>query len=281
MGLGASRRLGYAYLTVTVAVWGTAYPIIDVAERYVSPVALAALRTLIGGAVLAAISRKLVANWRTLIAGFINIGAFLVLLNLSIVLSPNPSLAAVMIYAQPLFTTIATPYALHRKIKGLQYVGVTIGMLGIGALTAADLRGLNMGLLLGLLGAILWSAGTIYFEKYVAADEGVDLVGVTAFMSLASTPLVLAFWPLGMYISLTLRSLLLIIYVTVIIQAIGWLTWFYGVKSLGGVRAGAFSMITPIVAMASTALLLGKLLRPIEIAASAAVIGGATLVQLA
>ncbi|MGC9112352.1 DMT family transporter [Acidilobus sp.] len=280
MGPRASRKLGYASLAVTVAVWGTAYPIIDVAERYVSPVALAALRTLVGGAVLAAISRRLIINRRTLVAGFINIGAFLILLNLSIVLSPNPSLAAVMIYAQPLFTAIATPYVLHRKISGLQYAGVLIGMAGIGVLTAVDSRGLNMGLLLGLLGAILWSAGTMYFEKYVASDA-TDLVGATAFMSLASTPLVLAFWPLGMYIKLTLESIVMIVYITLVIQAVGWLTWFYGVRSLGGVRAGAFSMVTPVIAIASTALLLGKVLAPTEVAASAAVILGATLVQLA
>jgi drug/metabolite transporter (DMT)-like permease len=274
-----SRRLGYVSLALAILVWGTAYPIIGVAERYVSPVALAALRTLIGGAVLAAIARRLAANLKVFIAGLINIGAFLVLLNLAIALSSNPSLAAVMIYTQPLFTALATPFVMGRRVSGRQYSGVGVGMAGIALLVFADAAKLNLGILIGLLGGVLWSAGTLYYEKRVV-PEGLDLVAATAFMSLSSTPLVLAFWPLGMYLKLTPLSVALIAYIVVVIQAVGWFSWFYGVKALGGVRAGSISMLTPIVAILSTAVMFREVPTPLEAIASAAVIAGALVVQL-
>ncbi|PVU74316.1 hypothetical protein DDW07_00085, partial [Acidilobus sp. SCGC AC-742_E15] len=48
---------GYAAMTATVLIWGSAYPLIYVAERFISPAALTALRAAIGGAFLAAVYR--------------------------------------------------------------------------------------------------------------------------------------------------------------------------------------------------------------------------------
>lgn len=270
---------GYAYLAVTVLVWGTAYPIIDLAERYISPVMLALLRAIIGGAVLAAVARRLRGSRRLFVSGLINIGIFLVLLNLSVELSPNPSLAAVMMYTQPLFVALLSPYALGKRISPRQYAGVAVGDAGIAAVVMLAGGGLNAGILLGLLGGLVWALGTLYFERYVSPYES-DLVSATAFMSLASAPVIAVMLPLGTRFVVTASSLLLAVYISAVIQAVGWLTWFYGVRALGGVKAGAFSLLTPVIAIVSTSLMLHELLPIKLVVASAAVVLGALLVQL-
>jgi len=107
---------GYAAMTATVLIWGSAYPLIYVAERFISPAALTALRAAVGGAFLAAVYRRFQVGWRELIGGVINIAGMVSLLNLAVTMVPNPSIAAVLIYTQPLFTALMTPFALGRRV---------------------------------------------------------------------------------------------------------------------------------------------------------------------
>ncbi len=268
---------GYAAIAGTVLVWGSAYPVIYVAEKGISPVALAALRAAVGGAFLAAVFRRVKAGLREFIGGLINIAAMISLLNLSILMTPNPSTAAVLIYTQPLFTALMTAGLLRRRVGGLQYAGIGVGVIGIMITVVADMRPeYLLGIVIGLLGGFVWAAGTIYFEKYLA---GVDVAGVTAFMSLSSAPIILAMWPLGMYMSLSPRFVALDLYIAVVVQGVGWLLWFYSVRDLGGVRAGALSMLAPVVAIGFTALILHEALSGPQAVGAALIVIGSVIVQ--
>jgi len=269
---------GYAAMTATVLIWGSAYPLIYVAERFISPAALTALRAAVGGAFLAAVYRRLQVGWRELIGGVINIAGMVSLLNLAVTMVPNPSIAAVLIYTQPLFTALMTPFALNRRVTGLQYAGVALGVAGVVVMV---LEGLKLsyltGIAIGLAGGLVWATGTVYYERYLARG---DVPGETTFMTLSATPFVLALWPLGMRFIVTPFSVAIGLYMAVVVQGLGWLLWFIAVTELGGVRAGALSMLTPVAAVAFTLLLLHRPLTASQSLGAALAILGSGLVQV-
>jgi len=265
-------------MTATVLIWGSAYPLIYVAERFISPAALTALRAAIGGAFLAAVYRRLQAGWRELIGGVINIAGMVSLLNLAVIMVPNPSIAAVLIYTQPLFTALMTPFALGRRVTVLQYAGVAVGVAGV---VVMALEGVKLpyliGMAIGLAGGLVWAVGTVYYEKYLARG---DVPGETTFMTLSATPFVLALWPLGMRFIVTPFSVAIGLYMAVVVQGLGWLLWFIAVTELGGVRAGALSMLTPVAAVAFTLLLLHRPLTASQSLGATLTILGSGLVQV-
>ncbi|MGC9072238.1 MAG: DMT family transporter [Acidilobus sp.] len=273
---GTSR--GYGAIAATILIWGSAYPITYIAERGVSPIALAALRAAVGGAFLAVVFRRVKAGLREFIGGVINIASMISLLNLSVFMVPNPSTAAIMFYTQPLFTALMTPFVFRRKVIWQQYVGIGVGIAGITSMTSMGVRPSYLpGILIGLAGGVVWALGTIYFERYLA--EG-DVPGETAFMSIAATPVILAMWPLGLRMSLSPYYVGLDFYIAIVVQGLGWLFWFYAVKELGGVRAGALSMLTPVVAITFTALMLHESLTGIEALGAGLIVLGSSLVQV-
>ncbi|MCG2897016.1 MAG: DMT family transporter [Acidilobus sp.] len=269
---------GYAAVTATVLIWGSAYPLIYIAERFISPVALTALRAAIGGAFLAAVYRRLQAGWRELIGGVINIAGMVSLLNLAVIMVPNPSIAAVLIYTQPLFTALMTPFALGRRVTVLQYAGVAVGVAGVVVMALGGVKlPYLIGMAIGLAGGLVWAVGTVYYEKYLARG---DVPGETTFMTLSATPFVLALWPLGMRFIVTPFSVAIGLYMAVVVQGLGWLLWFIAVTELGGVRAGALSMLTPVAAVAFTLLLLHRSLTASQSLGAALAILGSGLVQV-
>lgn len=269
---------GYAALAATVAVWGTAYPVTAVAERFYSPVLIAAVRALVGGAFLAALVRgRLRPSLKGFVGGAINIAGMVTLLNLSIYLVPNPSTAAVLIYTQPVFVALIYVLALRRPMSALQAAGVAMGMAGVATLSLAAGPDLP-GVLLGLAGGLVWAVGTVYYELNLASE---DPVSATAFMSLSASPLIMAFAPLGLWARVTPASLLLLLYIAVVVHGAAWALWFYGVRRLGGVSASTTAMLTPVVAIVSTELMLREVMGPLELAAAALVVAGSLVSQLA
>lgn len=271
-------RLGYAAIAGTVLIWGSAYPITYVAERGISPIALAAFRAAVGGAFLAAVFRRVRVGIREFIGGIINIAAMISLLNLSVLLTPNPSTSAVLIYTQPLFTAALAAWLLRARVERLQFIGISVGVIGIALMVLVGIRpSYLVGAALGLLGGLVWAVGTVYYEKYLSSG---DVAGETAFMSLSATPVILAMWPLGFWMSLAPRWVALDLYIAFVVQGVGWLLWFYSVRELGGVRAGALSMLTPVSAIAFTAVMLHKGLTASQGLGAALIVLGSVLVQV-
>ncbi len=271
-------RLGYAAIAGTVLIWGSAYPITYIAEKGISPIALAAFRAAVGGAFLAGVFRRVRVGLREFIGGVINIAAMISLLNLSVLLTPNPSTAAVMIYTQPLFTALMAALVLRARVDRLQFLGIVVGVVGIAIVVSAGIRPSYLpGTALGLLGGLVWAIGTVYFERYLSSG---DVAGETAFMSLSATPIILAMWPLGVWMSFAPRWIALDLYIAFVVQGGGWLLWFYSVRELGGVRAGALSMLTPVFAIAFTAAMLREGLTMWQGTGAALIVLGSVLVQV-
>jgi len=125
------KALGYAYLAMLVLIWGTAYPLTKLASLYASPMVISLFRTTLGALLLYPIAKRLIISREMLLAGLLNIGFFLVLLNLSIMLSPNPGLSAVLVYTQPLFLAVLEPAVSRRPPPLPRLLALFVGFIGI------------------------------------------------------------------------------------------------------------------------------------------------------
>lgn len=266
---------GYIYLILVVLIWGSAYPVVKILENYISPIYVALLRSLIGGLIIFIIWRKMIFGIKETIAGILNNALFLIFLNLGIMYSKNPSLAAVLVYTQPIFVVILSKIYLKLKITLIQYIGIIIGFVGI-FLTNISSIGFSIGLIFSLLSGISWALGTVYFVKNL---HDRDIIGLNSYMSLISAPFISIFIPLSNYFIISLKSLLLILYTTAIIQAAAWLLWFYAVRALGPVKSSAIVMLTPAVSFIFTIYLIKVLPSLLQIIGSAIVLIGSIMSQ--
>ncbi len=267
---------GYVYLVLVSLIWGSAYPIIKILENYVSPIYVALLRSLIGGLIIFFIWRKIVYGFKETIAGLLNNALFLIFLNLGIMYSKNPSLAAVLVYTQPIFVVILSKLYLKINITLFQYIGIIIGFIGI-LLTNASSIGFSLGLIFSLLSGISWAMGTVYFVKNMHDS---DIIALNSYMSLISVPFIAFFIPLSNYFIINIKSLILILYATAIIQAAAWLLWFYAVRIVGPIKSSAIVMLTPAVSFIFTIYLIKVIPSLLQIIGSSIALIGSIMSQL-
>jgi Integral membrane protein DUF6. len=111
-------------------VWGSAFPVIKIALDYLSPFLIALVRVTVGGTLLLLVSRKLIYGKKEAISAVLNVGLFMILLNLGVEYSSNPGLTSTMIYTQPVFVTVLSRFVLRERLIPLQILGVVLAFSG-------------------------------------------------------------------------------------------------------------------------------------------------------
>ncbi|MFP3306081.1 MAG: DMT family transporter [Thermocladium sp.] len=244
------KALGYAYLAMLVLIWGTAYPLTKLASLYASPMVISLFRTTLGALLLYPIAKRLIISREMLLAGLLNIGFFLVLLNLSIMLSPNPGLSAVLVYTQPLFLAVLEPAASRRPPPLPRLLALFVGFIGI-LLTSSG--GFSLGSIFALLSGLSWALGTIYYAYRVRERS---VITVNASMMAISIPVVAALVPLDYSLHITIESLLLLFLLALLAQVIGFLLWFKALSMIQPSLASSILLLTPVAALISSSIML-------------------------
>ncbi|AEB95110.1 protein of unknown function DUF6 transmembrane [Metallosphaera cuprina Ar-4] len=156
-----------------------------------------------------------------------------------------------MIYTQPIFV-ILFERILGAKVPTRAIVGVILGVLGLTlSITSASL---DFGILIALMGGISWAIGTVYYSRNLKSD---DIAKLNAFMSLFSLPITLAITPLDFYFVFTPITLVLLITLGVLGQALGYIFWFNAIREMGSIKASAGSLLVPIAAYVLSFLTIG------------------------
>jgi drug/metabolite transporter (DMT)-like permease len=244
------KALGYAYLAMLVLIWGTAYPLTKLASLYASPMVISLFRTTLGALLLYPIAKRLIISREMLLAGLLNIGFFLVLLNLSIMLSPNPGLSAVLVYTQPLFLAVLEPAVSRRPPPLPRLLALFVGFIGI-LLTSSG--GFSLGSIFALLSGLSWALGTIYYAYRVRERS---VITVNASMMAISIPVVAALVPLDYSLHITIESLLLLFLLALLAQVIGFLLWFKALSMIQPSLASSILLLTPVAALISSSIML-------------------------
>jgi drug/metabolite transporter (DMT)-like permease len=179
-----SVKLGLAFAAIYL-VWGSTYLAIRYAVETIPPLVTAGIRHSIAGGFLLALAyargfRPKPEHWKS---GVIVGGLFFLVGHGTLHWAEQyvaSGLAALLIATEPMFILVLAWMIHEQKVSRLSVLGLTLGVIGVGLLTGAELsaKGTSLaGLLAVLAGSISWSAGVVISPKLKLPE---DALGRTA-----------------------------------------------------------------------------------------------------
>jgi O-acetylserine/cysteine efflux transporter len=218
--------------------------------------------------------------WRWLIAygATISLGQFAFLFTAMYVGMPA-GLASLVLQAQAFFTLGFAALFLHERFRAPNVIGLLIAALGLAVIGMQGGHSMTVaGFLLTLCAAVMWALGNIVTKKV----GKVDLVGLVVWGSLIPPVpfFVLSYLlegPQTIASALTgigASSVLAIVYLAFIATLIGYSLWSRLLSRYPASQVAPFSLLVPIIGLASASLFLGESLSAAQIAGAALVMAG-------
>ena len=278
----------WVWLALLWVVWGTSWPAMRTAFLEMPVWQFRAITCLVGGGALLAIARltggrvRLArADWLPLaVASVFNMTVWHVTSGYGLKLI-GAGHAAVVCYTLPVWTALIGAIFLKERLTPRVFLGLALGMGGVGVLASHDFAALGsdpLGLLLVLIAAMSWGVGTVLIKRRPWS------AGMNA---LAGWQLLMAAVPIGAIALLTERfalheaseaALFSGAYILVIGVIFGYAVWFKVVSLFPATIASIGALVTPVIGMGSSALLLGEPIGWRELAALAFVLSAVALV---
>jgi drug/metabolite transporter (DMT)-like permease len=273
----AARALPLVVLLTVV--WGTNWSLFPLAVREVSVWTFRAVSLTAGGLMLLAFARARGMSlriprehWPAVTAAAI---VYLVVWNLAstyaAILIPSGQ-AAILGFTMPLWTVLVAWLLFGERPTPRMLLAIALAALAVLLLIVparAAYRDAPAGFLLGLAAGLGWALGTVILKR---AAVPVPALVLTAWQLLiAALPLsVGALWlGQGQWFLPSAGSLLVIAYITVVPIAIGNAAWFAIVGLLPASVAGLSSVMVPILAMVTGAIVHAEPLGPWQLGAMA------------
>jgi drug/metabolite transporter (DMT)-like permease len=282
----------YATLLACTMLWGLQQVVIKVTLPSVSPLAQAAIRSLLAAVLLLGWAR-----WRGiglfgrdgtlpagLVAGVLFAAEFCFIYGG--LAHTTASRMVVFVYLAPVLTALGLALVVPgERLAPLQWSGVLLAFAGLVAAFADSLgaggRGTLLGDAFGVIAAALWAATTVLIR-------GSRLAGVSAEKTLfyqltvSAALLPLAAWAVGepgvvRFDALAVGSLL---FQGVVIAFASYLAWFWLLTRYYAGRLAVFSFLAPLFGVAFGVLLLGEPMSPTFAFAALLVGAGIGLVNL-
>jgi drug/metabolite transporter (DMT)-like permease len=185
-------------LGVSMMAAGVVYPVTDSALQHTSPIMIATLRALAGGALLTAIlplMRSRLPRTRRLWTWAFGIGfgnTTLTQVGISVgTQRAGSAVAAVLLNSSPFFVAVIARFALAESITRLRAAGLVIGFAGVLVVVLSHPGSvghgskLAIGLVLSLLGALGWAGGGLGMRVLTQREPELDIPGITAAQFLA------------------------------------------------------------------------------------------------
>lgn len=283
-------RRALVLLAVLTLVWGTNWPLFPIAVREVSVWTFRAVSVLGAGLFLLAVARargqSLVIPrqyWPTIAtATFFYLVVWNIASTYSAVLIPSGQ-SAVLGFTMPLWAALIAWAVLGEKLTGRMLLAVALGGAGVALLMWRSFEAYAqapLGLALGLLAGLGWAVGTLILKR-----RGVDVPATVLTgwqLLITAVPIGLGALALGdhQWFVPSWTTIAVIAYITVVPMSIGNVSWFAIVGLLPTNVAGLSSILVPIVAMISGAIVHGEPLGPIQWLAMACCAGALSLALL-
>ena len=270
---------------VVVVAWGVNFVVIKVGLHGVPPMLLGALRFALAAfpAVLFVKRPNMPLKWLLAYGATISLGQFIFLFSAMYVGMPA-GLASVVLQAQAFFTLGFAGIFLGERFRAPSVVGLLIAAAGLAVIGMQSTAGGGMqamtlaGFLLTLCASVMWALGNIVTKKV----GQVDLVALVVWGSLVPP---LPFFVLSWFFEgphhieralegISMTSVLAIVYLSFVATLLGYSLWSRLLAKYPASQVAPFSLLVPIVGLASASLLLGERLTPGEIGGAALVMGG-------
>jgi drug/metabolite transporter (DMT)-like permease len=160
-----------------VLLWSSSFVTTKVGLRHLSPLLFVAIRLIACALVLAIVMLVLRRSWRELshgrwfhcaVAGALLNGVSLMGPHIALVTTPAAQVALVQSLT-PLLTAVCGVLLLHERLRGLQWLGLVLGLAGVGVVVgsaALESPARLHDLLLVFIGVLGIVAGTLYFGRF-------------------------------------------------------------------------------------------------------------------
>lgn len=264
---------------VLTLVWGTNWALFPLAVKEVSVWTFRAVSLTIAGLLLLVFARARGLPlsiprpfwWPVAAASVIYLVVWNLASTYAAILIPSGQ-AAILGFTMPLWTVLVTWFAFGERPRPRMVLAMALAALGV-LLLAIPARSAYAsapaGFLLGLLAGVGWAIGTVILKR---ANVPVPALVLTGWQLLiAAVPLSMgALWLGGGQVHpVSWQSVLVIAYITVVPMAVGNAAWFAIVGILPPSVAGLSSVMVPIVAMVTGALVHAEPLGPWQLGAMA------------
>jgi drug/metabolite transporter (DMT)-like permease len=261
-------RKAIPLVIVLTLVWGTNWPLFPIAMREVSVWTFRSITVLGAGAALLLLARLRGhslrvprEHWVTLLLASLT---YLVVWNIatgySAILIPSGQ-AAILGYTMPFWTALLAWVALGQRPSPRVLLASAIGSAGVVLLIVDGISAYAkapLGFALGLLAGVGWAVGTLILKRRPV--PGSPLVTTGWQLLITGVPITIVAFALGgggWHMPST-TSVLVIAYITLVPMAVGNAAWFSVVGLLPANIAGLSSVMVPVVAMISGAIVLGE-----------------------
>ncbi len=290
MTLTAVPRRAQILLVILTLVWGTNWPLFPLAVREVSVWTFRAVGLVISGSALLLVAKlrgqSLVIERRhwpvVCTATFFYLVVWNIATAYAAVLLPSGQ-AAVLGFTMPLWSALISWLVLGERLSLRLGVALVLCVASVSFLMVpsfASYANAPWGMLLGLGAGLGWAIGTLILKRSQVDVPASVLTGwqllITA-VPTVSGALVLGDWQWFMP---STQTILVILYIALVPMCIGNLCWFSIVGMLPANVAGLSSIMVPVVAMISGALLHGEPLGLLQWLAIVCCVGSLSLALL-
>lgn len=266
-------------------VWGTTYIVTTELLPPDHPLFAALLRALPAGIVALLISRTLPRGewwWKIAVLGSLNIGIFLPLLFVTAERLPG-GVAATLAASQPIIVALLVVVILHERFSPWRLGWGIVGVAGVAMVVLGPGAGLDLvGVLAGIGGALSMGLGVVLTKRWGRPD-GVGAVTLAGWQ-LTAGGLVLLLPALvieGVPEQVDGPAVAGYLWLGLIGGLVTYSLWFAGIRRLPVTATALLGLLSPLVAAALGAVLLGELLAPIQIVGFALALAAMVAGQLA
>ena len=283
-------RRALVLLVILTLVWGTNWPLFPLAVSEISVWTFRAVSLVVSGAVLLAVARTrgqslAIPRQHWLAVGLATV-FYLVIWNIastySAILIPSGQ-SAVLGFTMPLWAGLLSWLVLRQRPTRRLFIAIVLGTAAVTLLMIPNFGAYAdapLGLALGLLAGLGWAIGTLILKR---RPIDVPITVLTGWqMLLTAVPITIGALLLGDYdwFVPSWQSIAVIAWITLVPMCIGNVCWFAIVGLLPANVAGLSSVMVPVVAMVSGAIVHGEPLGPLQLAAMACSVGALSLVLL-
>ena len=276
---------------IVASFWGFNFVVIDWGMTGVPPLLFVAIRFLVVALAVFVVPRPR-TSWRTVIGVglFMSLGQF-GLLYTSMALGLQPGLAALVLQAQAVFTILIAAAVLRERPTVPQIAGIGLGIVGL-AIVAAGRGGdaPALAVALALAAAFSWGIGNVISRRagVVSGPGRLGSLSLTVWSALVVPvpALMLSFVVEGPeaiasgIAAFGWQSLLSTLYTAVLCTIIGYSIWNGLLARNPSAAVVPWVLLAPVVAMVSSALLLGQIPTPAEIIGGILLVGGVLVTGL-
>ena len=257
----------YGLLVVlTTSLMGSAFAIGKIGLQYSSPILLVALRFTIAGLLMAIFvwfwkrpHPKSAKKWfQVFIIGLFQTAGVMgcIFVSLKTITAGESS---ILTFINPLLVIIFGTIFLHLSYRKLQWLGVTLGFLGVFITFGAQFS-IKIGTLLGFLSAISWAIGTLLIKTWGAK---IDVWVLTAYQMLFGGIIlfIASFFLETPFFHITIESIIILLWLAIMASVIQFAIWFYLLHIGDPGKTSAFLFLAPFFGVLSGWILLQE---PIE-----------------